>query len=365
VHVADGLDNFDYDGNFGTPSHSSYPSLSHHPSTTSLSSLASFHDTFSQQPSDNSGLLVNHSNGYYPHHQYPQGQIFAPPQSITRQSSCSSFTSYDQQGLSTPFEGNGKYSEMSNQTPIMPMINVFTTPGKSGRQRSLSRVQPYTRHGRSNSTASYASFDPFAEKRTPTSHGVNDPQASLERGMKKVSLHHRRTSSRTSTMASPIKKVPSTTRLSRSGRSASMSVLRSSPFDWSDAPPLPNPMGEEAIEATLRQKAQQCLSISSTAQQDKARTLWVRYWLKVAYTTAPGYTVPRQGLYQSYVLTCADYGMKEINSASFGKAVRAAYPGIKTRRLGVRGNSKYHYQSMRPALLVECTRLNDFGNSSG
>ena len=32
-----------------------------------------------------------------------------------------------------------------------------------------------------------------------------------------------------------------------------------------------------------------------------------------------------------------------MNPASFGKLVRVIFPGIQTRRLGVRGESKYHY----------------------
>lgn len=32
-----------------------------------------------------------------------------------------------------------------------------------------------------------------------------------------------------------------------------------------------------------------------------------------------------------------------MNPASFGKLVRIIFPGIQTRRLGMRGESKYHY----------------------
>lgn len=79
----------------------------------------------------------------------------------------------------------------------------------------------------------------------------------------------------------------------------------------------------------------------------------------------PESTVPRQGLYSSYSKSCEEFGLKAVNSASFGKAVRGTFPGIKTRRLGVRGNSKYHYVSIRPAIAIEAERLNSFGDSSG
>lgn len=35
--------------------------------------------------------------------------------------------------------------------------------------------------------------------------------------------------------------------------------------------------------------------------------------------------------------------MPPLNPASFGKLVRIIFPGITTRRLGMRGESKYHY----------------------
>ena len=36
-----------------------------------------------------------------------------------------------------------------------------------------------------------------------------------------------------------------------------------------------------------------------------------------------------------------------VNAASFGKLVRSVFTGLKTRRLGTRGNSKYHYYGIR------------------
>lgn len=86
----------------------------------------------------------------------------------------------------------------------------------------------------------------------------------------------------------------------------------------------------------------------------------------MAYTDG---NVSRQGLYGSYLRICNQYDIKPISpcpcsrildekadassadAASFGKAVRQCFPSIKTRRLGVRGNSKYHCpsgSSLRP-----------------
>lgn len=48
-------------------------------------------------------------------------------------------------------------------------------------------------------------------------------------------------------------------------------------------------------------------------------------------------------MYANYVSRCATERVTVLNPASFGKLVRVLFPGLKTRRLGVRGESKYHY----------------------
>ncbi|KLT38355.1 hypothetical protein CC85DRAFT_316205 [Cutaneotrichosporon oleaginosum] len=103
---------------------------------------------------------------------------------------------------------------------------------------------------------------------------------------------------------------------------------------------------ETAIRADLANKAEQVRALSPCQHVN-------------------GFTVPRQGLYHSYTMSCNDFGLRPINSASFGKVVRSTFLGIRTRRLGVRGNSKYHYVSLRPAISTEAHRLNAYGDSSG
>ena len=48
-------------------------------------------------------------------------------------------------------------------------------------------------------------------------------------------------------------------------------------------------------------------------------------------------------MYAHYASRCATERITVLNPASFGKLVRVLFPGLKTRRLGVRGESKYHY----------------------
>ena len=48
-------------------------------------------------------------------------------------------------------------------------------------------------------------------------------------------------------------------------------------------------------------------------------------------------------MYSQYASRCGTERVVPLNPASFGKLVRVIFPGIQTRRLGVRGESKYHY----------------------
>lgn len=54
-------------------------------------------------------------------------------------------------------------------------------------------------------------------------------------------------------------------------------------------------------------------------------------------------SVPRNRVYSKYATRCGTERVIPLNPASFGKLVRVIFPGIQTRRLGVRGESKYHY----------------------
>lgn len=64
--------------------------------------------------------------------------------------------------------------------------------------------------------------------------------------------------------------------------------------------------------------------------------------LKAVCRTAKN-SVPRNRVYSHYADRCGTERVIPLNPASFGKLVRVIFPGIQTRRLGVRGESKYHY----------------------
>ncbi|XP_069086553.1 MHC class II regulatory factor RFX1 isoform X2 [Pleurodeles waltl] len=70
-------------------------------------------------------------------------------------------------------------------------------------------------------------------------------------------------------------------------------------------------------------------------------------WLLDNYETAEGVSLPRSTLYCHYLLHCQEQKIEPVNAASFGKLIRSVFMGLRTRRLGTRGNSKYHYYGLR------------------
>ncbi|XP_049866348.1 DNA-binding protein RFX2-like isoform X2 [Pectinophora gossypiella] len=70
-------------------------------------------------------------------------------------------------------------------------------------------------------------------------------------------------------------------------------------------------------------------------------------WLLDNYETAEGVSLPRSTLYAHYLRHCATHRLDPVNAASFGKLIRSVFIGLRTRRLGTRGNSKYHYYGIR------------------
>mgnify|MGYP002402824369 CR=1 FL=1 len=116
----------------------------------------------------------------------------------------------------------------------------------------------------------------------------------------------------------------------------------------------------------LEKLAANVRAATTTSASDRAKQIFVQAWsvlfcflscncvliciplappplrLSANYAPYPDGNVPRQGLYFSYRRVCDQYGIPHINTATLGKAIRLCFPTIKTRRLGVRGNSKYH-----------------------
>ncbi|XP_077289879.1 regulatory transcription factor Rfx isoform X2 [Arctopsyche grandis] len=87
-------------------------------------------------------------------------------------------------------------------------------------------------------------------------------------------------------------------------------------------------------------------SPQSTALATRSSPATVK-WLTDNYENAEGVSLPRSTLYSYYLGHCAQRDLEPVNAASFGKLIRSVFMGLRTRRLGTRGNSKYHYYGIR------------------
>jgi regulatory factor X 1/2/3 len=50
-----------------------------------------------------------------------------------------------------------------------------------------------------------------------------------------------------------------------------------------------------------------------------------------------GVSLPRSTLYSHYQQHCSQHNIEPVNAASFGKLIRSVFIGLRTRRLGTRG----------------------------
>ncbi|PVI07647.1 hypothetical protein DM02DRAFT_286154 [Periconia macrospinosa] len=94
---------------------------------------------------------------------------------------------------------------------------------------------------------------------------------------------------------------------------------------------------------TLVDVANDILILDRSSKAEKMKQLFAMIWLRKACSTVKDASVPRNRVYSKYAEVCGDQRVTTLNPASFGKLVRVIFPGINTRRLGVRGESKYHY----------------------
>lgn len=84
-------------------------------------------------------------------------------------------------------------------------------------------------------------------------------------------------------------------------------------------------------------------STSKDTSKERQRQIFGMVWLLNSCESSATAVVPRNRIYARYAQICADNSLKPLSPASFGKLVRILFPNLTTRRLGMRGQSKYHY----------------------
>lgn len=117
--------------------------------------------------------------------------------------------------------------------------------------------------------------------------------------------------------------------------------------EFQKQPQFNNQTTSKAI-SNEQEAAANCRDITESIQfQEYGKTPFVIEWLQETYEPFEGISLPRSNLYSQYVEFCRGCHVDPVNAASFGKIIRAVFPTLKTRRLGTRGNSKYHYYGIR------------------
>ena len=80
----------------------------------------------------------------------------------------------------------------------------------------------------------------------------------------------------------------------------------------------------------------------SGGKSEKAKQVFAMLWLRESCVRSTN-SVRRDRVFARYTERCGNERVPTLNPASFGKLVRIIFPNVQTRRLGVRGESKYHY----------------------
>ncbi|XP_048747396.2 transcription factor RFX4-like [Ostrea edulis] len=66
-------------------------------------------------------------------------------------------------------------------------------------------------------------------------------------------------------------------------------------------------------------------------------------WLHHHFVVQPDNSFSRGEIYRAYIIHCEKNNITHCNPAIFGKVLRTVFPDIKTKRIGTRGKSRYHY----------------------
>ncbi|KAL8706655.1 MAG: hypothetical protein Q9201_000289 [Fulgogasparrea decipioides] len=98
----------------------------------------------------------------------------------------------------------------------------------------------------------------------------------------------------------------------------------------------------ENVGRSLKEVAASVLANERGPRSEKTKQIFAMLWLNSVCRRGTG-SVPRNRVFSHYATRCGTERVPPLNPASFGKLVRIIFPGILTRRLGMRGESKYHY----------------------
>uniref|UniRef100_A0A1Q3FUF0 Putative rfx dna-binding domain protein n=1 Tax=Culex tarsalis TaxID=7177 RepID=A0A1Q3FUF0_CULTA len=88
-------------------------------------------------------------------------------------------------------------------------------------------------------------------------------------------------------------------------------------------------------------------------------------WVRSHLEHDPNVSIPKQEVYEDYIAFCERIDIKPLSTADFGKVMKQVFPGIRPRRLGTRGHSRYCYAAMRKATKLAAPKLPDLSTATG
>ncbi|CAI4035094.1 hypothetical protein SMKI_12G2340 [Saccharomyces mikatae IFO 1815] len=83
--------------------------------------------------------------------------------------------------------------------------------------------------------------------------------------------------------------------------------------------------------------------------RERERQVFALLWLMKNCKSQHDSYVPRGKIFAQYASSCSQNNLKPLSQASLGKLIRTVFPDLTTRRLGMRGQSKYHYCGLKLA----------------
>ncbi|KAE8205389.1 hypothetical protein A4X06_0g3984 [Tilletia controversa] len=96
----------------------------------------------------------------------------------------------------------------------------------------------------------------------------------------------------------------------------------------------------------LTDLAQKCRDTRDNKEKVSIMEKFANEWMDNFYAQDEQGTVNRAYMNQCYRAVCRAYHLHPLNPSNFGKLVRTQFAGVTTRRLGPRGNSRYHYTGL-------------------
>lgn len=87
-------------------------------------------------------------------------------------------------------------------------------------------------------------------------------------------------------------------------------------------------------------------------------------WVRSHLEHDPNVSIPKQEVYEDYIAFCERIDIKPLSTADFGKVMKQVFPGIRPRRLGTRGHSRYCYAAMRKATKLAAPKLPDLSTAA-